>query len=253
MLTQILWWTGNLLIASLLVRALSRRFFAKYPAFYLYLTLILVVAFLRFYFFTFDPKNYGPLYWYTEFISVAVGYGIIWEVYERALTGYPGSLRMARWLVGAVFVTVLGKALMNSLTGPAWGSAKNVLALERNFRIVQAALLLLILGVLTYYLIPIGRNLRGMIIGYGLYLGAGLISMTLGSDYGNTVFPWWRYFQPAAYLCTLLVWSAALWSYHPSPAPTREILIEHDYDLISARTAQAVSRARAQVLRGVRG
>src|SRR6266404_2624980 len=99
MLTQILWWTGNLLIALLLVRALGRRFFAQYPTFYFYLSLILIVSFLRFYFYTYALKNYGPFYWYTEFISVAIGYGIIWEIYERALTGYPGSLRMARRLV----------------------------------------------------------------------------------------------------------------------------------------------------------
>ena len=253
MLTEVLWWTCNALIALLLVRALSRRFFAKYLAFYLYLTLILIVSFLRFYLYTFEPKIYGPFYWYSEFLSIAIGYGIIWEIYERTLTGYAGSLQMARWLAGAVFVIILGKGLFNSLTGPAWGSAKNVLELERDFRIVQAILILLILGVLTYYLIPIGRNLRGIIAGYGFYIGAGLINMTIGSNFGNGTYAWLRHFPAGAYLCTLIIWSAMLWSYYPNPAPTREIMIEHDYNLLSTRTAQAVARARAQVLRGVRG
>jgi hypothetical protein len=253
MLTQVLWWTGNVLIAMLLVRALSRRFFAKYLAFYLYLSLVLTVTFLRFYLYTFDPQIYSPVYWYTEFFSVAIGYGIIWVIYERTLAGYPGSLLMARWLVGTVFVIILGKALLNSITGPAWGSAKNILELERDFRIVQASLILLIIGVLAYYLIPIGRNLWGLIIGYGLYIGTGLISMTIASNLGDATYTWWRYFPPVSYLCTLMIWSGALWSYHPNPTPTREIMIENDYSLLFTRTAQAVSRARAQVLKGVRG
>jgi hypothetical protein len=253
MLTQVLWWTCNALIALLLVRAVSRRLFARYLAFYFYLSLVLSVSVLRFYLYTFEHQIYAPFYWYSEFLSIAMGYGIIWEIYERTLTGYPGSLQMARWLVGGVFVIILGKALLNGLTGPAWGSAKNVLELERDFKLVQAILLLLIFGVLTYYLIPIGRNLRGMIVGYGFYVGTGLISMTVASMFGDGTYAWWRYIPPATYLCTLLFWSASLWSYHPNPVPTREVLIEHDYVLLSTRTAQAVSRARAEILRGVRG
>src|SRR5258707_15452361 len=106
MLTQILWWTCNGLIALLIARAVSRHCLSEFPVFYLYLGLVLTVAFLRFYFFTFQPNVYGPFYWYTEFVSIAIGYGIIWEIYERALTGYPGSLRMARYLVGSVFVLI---------------------------------------------------------------------------------------------------------------------------------------------------
>jgi hypothetical protein len=253
MLTQIVWWTVNFLIALLIVRALTQHFFKKYLAFYLYLCHVLIISFLRFYLHTFQPRIYGSVFWYTEFFSIAIGYCIIWEVYDRALTGYPGSLMLARWLIIGVFISVVAKALSNSVTGPAWGSATSVWGLERDFRTVQAILLLLIAGVLSYYLIPVGRNLRGIIAGYGFYIGSGLIYSTVRSNLGNPSHLLWRHFQPLSYFVTLAIWVVALWRYNPNPAPVTAIEIERDYELLSTRTAQAVSRARAQVLRGVRG
>ncbi len=252
MLTQILWWSGNVYLPFLLARAITKRFFTKYLIFYVYLSHVLVLMLLRFFFYRVGPSAYRTFYWNTEFVSVAIGYCVIWEIYQQALAPYPGTLQLARGVVLSIFILVVTKTLINSLTGPIWGPVQTVVELERNLRGVQAVLLIVVVSVMTYYMIPIGRNLRGIILGYGFFIGTGVINLAFRSQIGDAFQSWWRYLQPTAWLITLIIWSATLWSYHPNPTPDVDIEIEHDYEWLSARTAQVVARARGHVIRGVR-
>lgn len=253
MLTEILWWTGNASMALVLARAIKGKFFTKYLIFYIYLSHVLVLALVRFYFFVFKSTTYRTLYWYTEFFSLAIGYCVIWEIYNQALAAYPGSLQIARGLVLATFIVVVAKVFINRLTGTLWELEATVLDLERNLRTVQATLLVVVVVVLRYYMIPIGRNLRGIILGYGVFVSTLVINNTLWSQFGDRFQLWLQYSQSVAYQIALLIWCLTLWFYHPNPVPEANIEIERDYEWLSVRTAQAVSRARAQVLRGVRG
>ena len=252
MLTQTLWWTTDALMACLLFRGLRGRFFSKYLIFYIYLSHVLGLELVRFLVYNFKPKAYGNFYWHTEFLSVAIGYCVIWEIYGRALAAYPGPLRMARLLVTATFVLIVAKVFSTALSDTSWALAQGVGELERNLRTVQAVLLVVVLAVVNYYMIPIGRNLRGIILGYGFYIGALVVINTVWSRFGDTLHLWLQYFQPTAWLVTLLFWSATLWSYHPNPEPEGENEIERDYELIAARTALNMAKARGYLVRAIR-
>ena len=252
MLSQILWWAGNLVISFLLARCLRGRFFTKYPVFYFYLSYVLLESLLRFYVYVVHASRYESFYWYTQFLSVALGYCVIWEIYTQALADYPGVARMARIVLLAVFVVVVAQALVHALSDPVWSAPEIPALLERNLRTAQALLLVGIVGLLLYYAIPVGRNLRGMILGYGLFISASVISLTLRSHLGKGFEPWWHYFQPMAYFAALLIWAATLWSYQPNPQPRTEIKIEPDYELLSEQTAKAIAWARSYLLRTVR-
>lgn len=248
MLTQTLWWGGLAVTGLLLQRALRGFFFLKYPLFYFYLSHVLVLSLVRFYFYVFKPNAYQIFYWDTQFLSVAVGYCVLWEIYSQALADYAGARRMAQQVLLAVFIAVVAKFLSDIFNG-TWSQGEA--SLERNFRIVQAMFLLAIVGLLAYYAIPIGRNLKGIILGYGFFVGTSVINLTLRFHLGETFQLWWQYLQSMAYFTTLLVWSAALWSYHPNPKPEREIAIERDYEILSTQTARALAKARSYILRAV--
>jgi len=252
MLTQTLWWTTNALMGFLVFRSLRGRFFWKYLIFYIYLSHVLALELVRFLIYDFRPKAYGNFYWHTEFLSVAIGYCVIWEIYDRALESYPGPLRMARLLVTATFVLVVAKVFSTAVSDSGWVLAEGVGELERNLRTVQAVLLVVVLAVVSYYMIPIGRNLRGIILGYGFYIGALVVINTVWSRFGDTMHLWLKYFQPTAWLVTLLFWSATLWSYHPNPKPEKEIEIERDYELMATRTALNIAKARGYLVRAIR-
>ena len=149
----------------------------------------------------------------------------------------------------AGFILVVAKFLAAVLSGTAWSQAET--ALERDLRAVQTILVVGILFLLVYYAIPVGRNLKGIILGYGFFLGTSIINLTLRSHLGDAFQVWWQYSQPMAYLATLFVWSATLWSYQPNPKPEEQTELDRNYEWLSARTADALLKARSHIMGAV--
>ena len=82
---------------------------------------------------------------------------------------------------------------------------------------VQAILLAGLLQVISYYGISMGKNLRGMILGYGQCIGVTLIAIALRSHFGRHFQNAWSLVQQLTYLAALAIWAVALWSYRPNP------------------------------------
>lgn len=254
MLTLAIWWTTNLLEAALLGRAVQQRLIKAYPVFYTYLAYVLFESLSRLYMYAQHRVAYGDFYWTTQIVSVLLGYAVVWETYRQVLSGYPGAFRMARKVLLLIFMAVISKILVNILAGHDWTLARTMAEQERDFRAVQACLIAAVAGLMSYYRIPIGRNVRGIIIGYGLFLGTSILNLTLRSHFGEAFQVWWQYLQPAAYLVVLLTWCVTLWSFQPNPEPEPELdsRLEQDYQTLVDRTRQQFRQVRAHVGRAVR-
>ena len=230
MLGQILWWACIAQECLLLIRSVQGRFCQRYSLFYAYLSYVLLGDLLRLYVYIFHPGSYQNFYWNTQFVSVLLGYGVIWEIYRQALEHYPGAARIARDLLSVIFILVVSKAFVTTLSGRhTWSPARTTAELELNLRTVQAILLVALGGLLFYYPIRIGRNLRGMILGYGFFISTSLINLSFRSHFGEKFNLWRPYLQPVSYLATLLIWYWALWSYYPNPQPETQVFIEREY------------------------
>jgi len=96
MLTQLIWMSGIAFEALLVVRSLREGLIKLYPLFYTYITFVLLVSLIRFFYFRVQPDSYQKLYWYTEFGSVLAGYGVIFEIYKRTLKNHPGVAQFAQ-------------------------------------------------------------------------------------------------------------------------------------------------------------
>ncbi len=251
-LIQTLWWSTNALEALLIVRAARGGFFRKYPIFYVYLSYVLFESLLRFFVYVFRPDLYQSVYWSSQYVSVTIGYGVIWEIFRQALANYPGAGRVARTCLLTIFILVLCKVFLNALSGPVYSPAKTSAELEGYLRVVQAFLLLAIVVLLAYYIIPMGRNLKGMILGYGFFLGLTVMHLALRSYLGDAFQRVWQHFGWVSYSVALVIWCLSLWSYHPSPAPRSKVEIERDYELLAAHTTRLLAQVRAGMVRAIR-
>jgi len=242
---QILWWMEIAAEAFILLRSINARLYGKYLSFFIYLTAVLLIDLLRFSVLTLHPNVYAPVYWYTEFLHAGIGYAVILEIYKQTLNNSPGVVRIAQTFLWGVLGAVILKVMSNAVSRPLWSTATMSVELERDMRTVQALLLAGIIALLAYYVVPTGRNLRGIIFGYSAYIYSSVVSLAFGSLPGHGLRPGWRLVQPIAYLAALLIWSYALWSYSPNPAAGTESKIDRDYKFIAGQTRRTLARARS--------
>jgi len=250
MLTQAIWWSTIILEVVILVRVSSESLYRKFPIFCSYLVYVLLEEVTRFVVFHWWPGIYPDLYWDSQFVGVLVGCGVIFEIYRVGLKEFPGTARMARNLLLFVFAMVFAKALVTS--PGAWWSGLTAVKLERDLRIVQSGALLALVAVLLLYAIPLGNNLKGITMGYGIFLGASVLELTLMIRLGDGPPALWAYLRSAAYLAVLLIWLLNLWSYRDAPKPSRAITLDEDYNMLVANTRRRLQKTRLALGKVVR-
>jgi len=252
MLSTALWVIALALESALLVRAIRGNFLKHYRFFYLYLGWVLVsdLSLIPFYYLL--PKTYGYAYWSSQYFSLFVGCCVVWEAYKVALARYPGVVRMARNVLPYLFILAITRIFVKAWNSPNWIPGKTTLETERDLRIVQVALLIGLIALFASYAIPLGRNLKGIIHGYGLFIATSVVHLTLRDYLGDAFQRSWLYIQPICYLLVLLLWCATLWSYAPIPKPITEPRLESDYQSLVAATNRKVRSARSHLLKAMR-
>jgi hypothetical protein len=84
-------------------------------------------------------------------------------------------------------------------------------------RVAQALVLMTIIFLTGYYRIELGKNIRGMILGFGVYVGASVLSLTTRLFIGSRFDTAWQIIQSSSYFAALAIWAFALWTYEPEP------------------------------------
>jgi hypothetical protein len=252
MMTQAIWWAAICLEAVLFFRGFRQRLVFKYPVFYFYIAFVLLEDLLRFYIYGWHPDIYPQAYWITEFFGLVIGSCVVFEIYRSGLSAYPGTARMARNLLLLVFALTFAKVLVNISYGSLWWPAETTVELERNLRIVQASALIALITLFLLYAIPLGRNLKGILSGYSVYIAVTIVQLTLIPHFGNSIQRIWFYVYSASYLIALCIWTRGLWSHELSPSRKPSTQLEFDYDAVRALTRRRLQEIRASLGRAVR-
>lgn len=248
MLTQIIWWSGNVLEVLLLARGIQLNWMKRFPIFYSYHVFILLESLLLFGLYSWAPRMYAPSWWTCQFVGILLGSLILFEIYRVALGRYPGTARMARNVLGFVFAMALAKALVGHSYGAFWWPAKTYAEVERNLRIVQAFAILALVIVIVAYRIPRGRHLKGIFAGYGLFVAFSVIELTLSTFFGKS----FTYTSAITYNLALCIWAVALWAPEKQEAMARTFAPSEDHLTLISRAKEELEPVRLG-LRGAAG
>jgi hypothetical protein len=251
MLSQSIWWASIILEVLLLVRAFRGHLAFRYPVFFSYVAFIIFEDVFSFLVFRWDQKLYSYAYWATEFLCVFIGCGIVFEIYRVGLASYPGTARMARNLLAVLFILAAAKGLRAAAGDPRWWLEASTLELERTLRIVQSICVVALVALFQFYSIPFGKNLRGILLGYGFFIGMRVISLTFFMGSADSSRHFWGYAYTVSYVIALTVWCSHLWSYHASPIPNQMIHIEQEYQRVAAATQRRLREARSYMAKAV--
>jgi len=251
MRTQAIWWVGIFLDGLILFRSCRWKMRSEYPFFYSYVVATFLTSGLLFLVYRFLPSAYQYLYWTTDFVTLVVGCGVMLEIVKHALDPYAGAERFGRWAVVTVFAATFAYVCLREVIVPGWSPAASTVELERDLRVVQALILFALLFVIFHYRIALGRNVKGMVVGYGIYVAASLMSLALRSYSGSILDAAWKTIQPFSYDAAVAIWVIALWSYSPNPIPNAAALA-NDYESLVSRTRGMLGAMRSILEKGVR-
>ncbi len=247
MLSVMIWSVGVFLEILLLVRGFQEKLYRQFPIFYLYLLFVMVNDVVSMSVYRWASNYYFQVYWVTQFLSLAIGSGIIFEIYRVALRSFPGAARMARCVLLIVFGAIFANALTIPWDGVFRWLAAATITLERNLRIVQALAILTLALLFSWYAIPFGKNLKGILFGYSLFVGLSIVQFTLWRYSREQIKPFWSYAQPVCYLLVMGVWIRALWFAVPLPKINPDPQIESDYELLIAATRDQFRKTLARL------
>jgi hypothetical protein len=250
MLSLLVWSLGLLLELAILIRAVAKRTLTKFPYFHVYIFCVFCVSAGLGLPYSVSPEFYYKWYWPTEFATLMAGCGVILEILRHALDSYPGAERLARLASLGCFGATFCYVVLRAATRPDVASSLAVtVELERDLRVVQALLLAAILVILFYYGIAIGKNVKGLILGFGAYVGTSLMALALRAFLGPRFNSSWEILQSGAYLFALTVWMVALWSYVPQPAPADRVRMDGDYEALAGATRDILNSLRSSFRR----
>lgn len=245
MFSLIIWWLSALLEGAVLWRILRGRLFVEFPVFFGYIVFVLSQSIVR-YSFRANQRIYGPLYWSTEFLALLIGSFIVFEVYRLALKPYPGTARMTRNVLIFVFALALARAISVYLSDPYVLHETTALQIERALRTFQAIAIFVLVTILLSYSITLDRNVRGVLLGYSLFIGERVLCLAFVGETGKG---FWFYAYSASYLAALGVWLTQLWSPAFASRETAEAGLGQDYNVIASKTHQRLQEARVYLKR----
>jgi hypothetical protein len=178
-----------------------------------------------------------------------MGCGIVFEIYRVALAAYPGTAKMARKILMFLFALAVAKAGAALWSDPHVLMQTTPLQIERALRTVQAISILAMVAVFASYSIPFGKNLRGILLGYGLFIGERVICLAFIPSQGHH---FWFYAYSACYVVALSLWLGHLWSYEAIPKATASVQLEQEYQTIAEGTLRRLEAMRIYVRKAVR-
>jgi hypothetical protein len=252
MVIHVIWLGGILIDLLVMYRAIRTNLPARYPFFCAFFFVITFVSVSRYLVHRYHPAYYAAWFWFTDFLSLILGCGIVLEIFKHALLGYRGARRFARNFALALFVAVLVAVVGYSLVvRGTLATEATYFELDRDFLAAQAIFVFAALAVVSYYAIPIGKNLRGIVLGYGFCVCGSLVSFALRSQIGRGFDPW-MLVEPLSYDVAVLIWVFALWSPHPELLPDPAIRIEADYQALASQTRRVLRATRTYIERTTR-
>jgi hypothetical protein len=249
MIRLLLWLAGMVFEFLLLVRSVQIKTLPKYIYFYAYIFCVFAVS-AGLYIGRSKPEFYNAWYWPTQFATLAIGFGVVLEVVRQALAAYPGAKRLAWRASCAVFAVTFCYVEWHVASRTEWSTVAATVELERDLRVIEALLLATVLAIVFYYRIELGKNVTGMILGFGAYVGVSLTTLALRSFVGPRFDTAWGLLQSASFVFGTAVWTVALWSYSPNPAPPTTGRNDAGYDALVLGTRAQLESVRSN-LRGV--
>jgi hypothetical protein len=203
----------------LLLRATECRSLRRLPFFYSYITYILLLALANLTLQIFLPRDRATVFWFGFVFWQIVEFAVLVEISNHVFRPYPAIRRLGLVLCGVICALFAVAYILPALEQDAT-SATVLLDLMKRACLTKAAIVLILLGTARYYKLVISQSVKGILIGFILYLGVNIANFELAMAYGRELYAnIFGHVGPLAWILGALVWVTVLWNYEPDLVP----------------------------------
>ena len=196
----------SVLAALLVWRGLHRKF--KFFSGYILTQLVSFAVVFPAYYFKQSYGAYFYLSWMCNAVSVAFGFGVIYEVFVDVFRSFH-TLRdlgtvLFKW-AGLVMLLVAGVVSVSSGSSKMAPWMESIITAQRCVRIIQVGMVLFLLFFAHYLGVSRRQHSFGIALGFGAYaiVELAVLASFVGNHLGN---PWMSIVNMIAYNASLLVW-----------------------------------------------
>jgi hypothetical protein len=220
---------GVALEVCILWRLVRTSLWRQFPYFSFYVAYVFAATLFLYFVQTFRPALYRALFWGDEIISIPLRFLVIWDVFRYT---FPKGSALYRTAYRGFMTVAL--ALLVFAVGSFWSYETYtefhviIPALDRSFGFAQAVMILTILFAAGYFGLPLGRNLRGLAVGFGVYASLVTANNAMIDLLKQRYMPYWTFISVTSFVLTLAIWAWAVWVEAPNPQVVPRIAPDMD-------------------------
>ena len=155
--------------AILLGRAVRGRFLNQFPYFYSYLFYVFCSSVLLFPIYLLRLQLYASAYWFYFLITILVEFAIVVEISDHTFRPYPAIRSLGRGIILLV-LAAFGIAFIIPALFRSHAPGMGFLDFSLRSSLTKAFMILALLAVVRHYRVALSRNVRGLVLGFSIYL-----------------------------------------------------------------------------------
>ncbi len=170
-----LWIAPRALQVIIVVVMIRRRWFREFPIFFTYTGFQIIeqgTLFVLDHWPAVSDYQYWYVYWVFSIISIALRFGILWEISSSIFRNYPGLQRLNRALFRSAIVVLLLLAATVAGLAPEEGPGpifSGIHILDLSVDVMQSGLWLLLVGFCSYFRLSWRSFTYGVAFGLGIF------------------------------------------------------------------------------------
>ncbi len=212
-----LWIVSLALKAILILRAIQGRVFNLFPLFYSYIIYTFAASLLLFPVYWLRPQRYATSYWLYYLVLLLAEFAVLMEISDHIFEPFPAIRGLGRLItVGTSALFFLIYVLPSMLR--AGSSSPALLDFALRTSLTKGVIVAALVVAAWYYRLPMPRRIRGLVLGFALYLGVYITTYAAAETFGRALYAnVLRTIPPFAYTLCLLVWTISMWKFERQP------------------------------------
>jgi len=207
------WLMGPALQITLLTFMIQRNLHAVFPRFFSYILFQVVKSGFLFVIYRYYDGSYFDAYWTGNAISVLLAVAVMDEMLHNLFKQYGGFQNLGsiifRWACGLLLLLSIVNAFSTQVAN-ADRVVSAVLAFDRNVRVMQCGLFLLLMLLCRFLRHCWRQHVFGIALGFGVFASIELILVSIVMHYGDAPVAIVSLVKSAAYNAVTLLWIAYL-------------------------------------------